>query len=606
MTDRTHAVRCQLLPLAGFRSPFTRRVRLVAFVVLALFLGMTERETVAAVDSDGSVDPVPPINGGTSNATLSIGTDNGPDDFPLGTVAVTGTTTLAYNRVIVGETVGFFGELEVTGGTLEVDDASESQQALQVGDVGTGTLTVTAGGVVNVFDSGQANGDVVIGRSATGFGHAVIDGPTSQLVIGERLLVGDNGVGRLDITNQAKVLFTDPNDVDVTVGRGATGVGVVKVDGLGTIWQIPENLVVGGAGSGDLQIADQAVVIAGNTTVVGTRGRIGLSDGSFVGQGMTLSGVLTGSGVVTGGLGVTATGEAVASAGEVLRLNGTVTNAGVIAATGGEIELLGAVTNSAASGSNAPGRISASDGTVRFYDPLTNAGVLASAFGVNQFFGDITNAATGSIVVAGESGATFHGPVDVGPGSLTVFEGSTAVVLDDVDFGSGSLVLQIGGDDDLTSIAQLDIAGTAALSGTLDIDLVSGASPVLGDSYQVLSAAGGVTGTFTTESLPALDTGLEWSVDYQANAVVLDVIADPGSGGTGAGAADLDLDNDVDVADLLFWQRVDGTTFGRNAWETGFGTGDAVTGVAATAVPEPGTLLLALTALLPALRRGSS
>ncbi len=606
MTDRVSDNVCSL-PLSGCAiGRLGKLARHAALTLLAACLCSAGTRGHAAVTSTGSVDPTPPVNGGILNDILEIGTDNGPNDFPVGTVQVTGTTTLGYNRAIIGETVGFFGELEVTGAVFEVDDSSETQQALQVGDVGVGTLTVTQGGTVNVFDANQLNGDVVIGRTVTGFGQALIDGPESRLVIGERLLVGDEGSGRLDITNQAKVIFTDPNDVDVTIGRNATGVGVVKVDGFGTIWQIPENLVVGDAGSGDLQIANQAVVAAGNTTVVGPSGRIGLSDASFIGQGITLGGVLTGTGVVTGGVALAGTGEAIAAAGESLRLNGAVINAGVISATGGEIELLDAVTNSAASGGDPAGRISASDGTLRFSDPLTNEGVLASAFGVNHFFGDITNAATGAIVVAGESGATFYGPLDVGPGSLTVFEGSTAVVLDDVDFGAGSLVLQIGDDEGVPSLAQLEIAGGAALSGTLEVDLVSGAAPTLGDSYQVLAAAGGVTGTFTSEMLPALSTGLEWSVDYQPNAVVLDVIADPDPGGTGAGPADLDVDDDIDVADILLWQRVDGTTFGRNAWEAGFGTGSGVSGPAATAVPEPSSLLLLLPTAALAFRRRSS
>lgn len=53
---------------------------------------------------------------------------------------------------------------------------------------------------------------------------------------------------------------------------------------------------------------------------------------------------------------------------------------------------------------------------------------------------------------------------------------------------------------------------------------------------------------------------------------------------------DFDNDGDVDGSDFLVWQGTDGSAAGLSAWQSSYGTGSLA---AATAVPEPTTLLLA-------------
>ena len=55
---------------------------------------------------------------------------------------------------------------------------------------------------------------------------------------------------------------------------------------------------------------------------------------------------------------------------------------------------------------------------------------------------------------------------------------------------------------------------------------------------------------------------------------------------------DFDDDGDVDTADLVAWQRGDGTPHGLADWRSGFGFGEAVS--ASVAVPEPSAVVLVL------------
>ena len=68
-------------------------------------------------------------------------------------------------------------------------------------------------------------------------------------------------------------------------------------------------------------------------------------------------------------------------------------------------------------------------------------------------------------------------------------------------------------------------------------------------------------------------------------------------------SCDLDLDGDVDIADLMIWQRDDGSSEGLTGWEETFGVGAPAGAVAA--VPEPGGLVWCLVVLLVAGTRRS-
>ena len=90
----------------------------------------------------------------------------------------------------------------------------------------------------------------------------------------------------------------------------------------------------------------------------------------------------------------------------------------------------------------------------------------------------------------------------------------------------------------------LSISGTAILDGELEVKEVAGFAPTVGDSFTIVTAPGGLTGTFDNVILPAL-TGMQWFLDYTATEVTLSVVL----------GADFDGSGIVDGKDFLVWQR---------------------------------------------------
>ncbi len=141
---------------------------------------------------------------------------------------------------------------------------------------------------------------------------------------------------------------------------------------------------------------------------------------------------------------------------------------------------------------------------------------------------------------------------------------------------------------ELVSVAtydKLQVTGSASLAGTLAVTLVGGFFPAVGNAFEIVTAAGLGGSMFTNTNLPPLSSNLAWTVNYEANGVILTV----------ALAGDFNGDGAVDMADYVLWRRGLGSAYMQSdydIWRTHFGqtTGAGV----AAAVPEPNYLVLAL------------
>jgi hypothetical protein len=166
-----------------------------------------------------------------------------------------------------------------------------------------------------------------------------------------------------------------------------------------------------------------------------------------------------------------------------------------------------------------------------------NAGALA-----------VTGAILGNVSVS--ANATLQGPGTIG-GAVTVASGgalstgSTPAVMH-----VGSLSLQSGSQTQIklggAAASQYDTivsAGPATLGGTLQVSLIGGFVPALGNSFDILNwpTRGGA---FSSVQLPALGGTLGWNADALYLSGVLSVID------TNFQPGDFDRDGQVNAADI--------------------------------------------------------
>jgi hypothetical protein len=342
------------------------------------------------------------------------------------------------------------------------------------------------------------------------------------------------------------------------------------------------------------------------------------------------AGFIRGTGRFTAGLNNGAAGTIRAEAGDRLIVD-TVgpTNAGTIELAGGTVEYSKTLTNLAAGTISGRGIFRGSASTPGSVG-LTNQGVLSFSAGLTDIYGDVNNTGSGKIIAGGGSTVTFYDDVVNNGSEIRTVTGSRSVFFGDVSGAgpftgggtveldgdlkpgnspanvsfSGNVVIaptagtdiELAGTTKGSNYDSLTVAGNVSLGGTLNVLLIDGFTPAAGQSFNIMSAAGGITGAFDSTNLPTLAGGLSLGITYTPNAINLSVIGILG---------DYNHNGTVDAGDYVVWRKslgqsgpalaadsnadgvVDSNDY--NFWRTHFGQ-KAVTGAGLAgnaAVPEP-------------------
>jgi hypothetical protein len=184
--------------------------------------------------------------------------------------------------------------------------------------------------------------------------------------------------------------------------------------------------------------------------------------------------------------------------------------------------------------------------------------------------------------------------------------GLMAIAGDYTQGDRGTLLIELAGTAAGTNYDQLQVDGGALLDGTLEVALLDGFQPGLGNTFDILDF-NTVSGSFSDMKLPALENSLLWDTSELLERGAICV----GSCPAGIGG-DFNYDGTVDAADFTVWQdnlglsasALNGNGSGAatvvqadyQMWKINFGQSTA-SGSGADPVPEPTTLLLALLAL---------
>jgi T5SS/PEP-CTERM-associated repeat protein len=344
-------------------------------------------------------------------------------------------------------------------------------------------------------------------------------------------------------------------------------------------------------------------------------------------------GTVEGTGRFTGGMNNGTGGTIRANSGDHLIIEDSgLTNPGIIELAGGTVEYQGILSNLGNGFITGRGTFrggSANPGG----NGLSNLGVMAFSAGTTDIHGDVLNTGPGKIIAAGGSVVTFYDDVTHNGAEIRTNAGSRTVFFGDlsgagpltgsgiVEFngdlrpGNSPALLTIGGDAEFSATAAIEIeiggtvkglrydsvdaVGDVSLSGDLDVSLIDGFSPLVGDTFEILTA-GEILGSFDDINLPTLPGLLFWEVLADTDSIALSVDAPiiPG---------DFNLDGTVDGLDLAQWQGDyhlndesdadnDGDSDGRDflVWQRHHGESIYGSLAATTNVPEPSSAMLLL------------
>jgi hypothetical protein len=221
---------------------------------------------------------------------------------------------------------------------------------------------------------------------------------------------------------------------------------------------------------------------------------------------------------------------------------------------------------------------------------LTNAGTLALTK-AGKLYVDGNLASSGQLQVGADAYLDVAGTLSATAGSIQL---GGIVHADGLSLGPATiLTADIAGVGSASQQTQVFVDGQGMLGGGLQLTL-GGAIPSPADTIAILSAAGGLSGSFaniaTGQRLNTSDGIGSFLVHYGSgsafdpNQVVLSAFEPTG---------DFNGDGNFDTADFVVWRKLDGSQGGYHTWRTNFGrtSGSAAAGfVGHQAVPEPAAL----------------
>lgn len=534
------------------------------------------------------------IVGGTgvfSGTTLEDGTQIGTTVGSVTINSPTNTLPLIAPEVYIGmESLGR-GRITIT----DFNATLNAEEELWVGEEGVGELRILNGAVVGVGvydangfpDVGYEGGEATIGDERVDIGPAgerfvsqglvFMDGFGTKFDV-DLLTVANQGLGTIEMSGQA-MMRTENTDI----GLAAGGTGRVSLTGSLTRWDNDIALRVGGLGNGILEINDQAVVTS-ETITVNSTSFVEMAGGTLISrQPIVTDGIIRGSGRIESDLVI---GSVSPSLGELRNFGENGNNSPTQA-----MVVTGEVTNE--------GTIQSLGGIMEFQSVVNNNFEMVLRDTEVHFKASVINGPNGTISIGGDT--TMHGTVTSGGGSIFVLSDSESLLVGDLTFtSSGVLGLTLGED-----AGTLDVTGSADIANAiLALDYSAGVAPVVGDSYQIFQADGGIN--FADTSVPG--GGVFWDIVNTGTSLIATfngVIAIPVG-------ADFNGDNVVDILDLTIWENNypiasgamkamgdadgDGDVDGSDLLkiQRDFGMSPPPPIAASSVVPEPSTLALAM------------
>ena len=404
--------------------------------------------------------------------------------------------TLAFNDGGLGKTFVLTGS-----GNIYLSGANSSivgitgDEKLTIGPSqwvqGTGTIASSIAGLTN-NGTIEANGSLVVNATLLNF-----DATTHTLTSGQ-YFADTNSTLQLSGVNSIQTVYN--------AGVGVQAGGLITGNGTTNALANLTNIVASGSGGGVFGgVGFAGAVFRGATQTITPVGGVFTNKATLVdgGAGQAIAEFL-----VREGANVTVQGNVVNTSTDTMTSTAGFTEALVtVDGTGSQLTVNGNFANSQSS--TLPG---ADFATVT----LSNGGNLT----INGTFTQTGDGATleignGSTLTA--TAVDLEGGWLVGTGTIVgdlinnngvINPGDPGTLTVEGDFSQGQnglLILDFSSGDPATGFDNLSITGNANVDGTLEVDLLNGFTPTLGETFVILNFAGTLSGDFATLNFPTFN-----------------------------------------------------------------------------------------------------
>jgi len=437
--------------------------------------------------------------------------------------------TISNTSGYIGLSVGSIGTATVTGSGSSWTNSSY----LYVGNSGTGTLNVQNSGGVTL----AGTGNLIVGAVAAGGTLNISSGGVVNNTGGASFIgyyTGSNGTATISGSGSKLV---SAGDVYVRLFGSGSGSGVLTVSdggevtaGSGTTYSAPFFCTSGCVSTSTVYVAYSAGTVASlniggdvghGADAAGTVNAATVAFGSGTGElnfnhtssNYTFAPAITGAGTIRNLAGTTnLTGDLSGFTGSTQLTGGTLSYdyggsssiSTALSGTGGFVVASGGTTTLTGNSSAFAGTTTVEDGST-----LSLNGALGGALSVNSG-GTLKGSGTAATVAAGTGGSIAPGN---SIGTLTVT---------DISFAPGSVYeaeIDANGNHDL-----IHATGTATLTGGQVAVSYAPGTYLPGMSYTLLTADGGITGTFDSQTDTLGTLFMEAGLSYDTNHVTLNLI----------------------------------------------------------------------------------
>jgi autotransporter-associated beta strand protein len=458
------------------------------------------------------------------------------DKTTAGTVTVsgansyTGATTVEAGTLLAGAANAFAPNSATTvdaGATLDLGGYNQTVSAL------SGTGLVTDGGTLtNQGASSTFDGTITDGAGPT----SLVQTSAALTLTGANSYTGTTGIGAgatLALSGAGAIAassdVTDNGTFDIS--NTNAGASITSLDGSGLVTLGAQTLSLTNAAgnfSGGIQGTGGLSLVSGNETLSGANSYTGATS------------IATGSVLALSGAGAIAASSGVADAGS-FDISATTNGASITTLSGnGTAQLGGQTLNLTAANTVFAGTLAGSGG----FNLTSGTEILD---GNSSAFTGTTDITGGMLEVgdAATPGAVLGGNVLVGAGGMLRGHGTVGGNVSNggiVEPGGSIGILTINGNYTQTSAGllnievtpsavagigydQLVVHGAASLAGTLGVQVDTG-TYTIGTTYNIIAAAGGVSGQFSTITYnPLFANYITPIVNYGANGVTLELLA---------------------------------------------------------------------------------